>query len=222
MEKKEFLSVGFECKALPDKEDPDFFYFEGYLSTYGNVDRGGDVVVMGAFDESLKELWPELRWQHKGTEVIGIFEEIKSDSKGLWVRGKMPNDDTLVNGRVIPQMKVGSVRSMSIGFYTVESDWKDDGTREIMKAILVEGSLVGQPMNADAEVTDFKTFDIPDVEKIETKRDFEKLLRDSGRFSKKSAVYLASKFNETQSDSDEKKIDAILNELKSMKQTLKG
>ena len=50
-ESKELMTVPFEMKAF--KEDEEFFYFEGYLSTFGNEDRGGDVVEVGAFDESL-------------------------------------------------------------------------------------------------------------------------------------------------------------------------
>jgi HK97 family phage prohead protease len=217
MKRKEFISVNFECKALPDTEDANFFYFEGYLSTYGNIDRGGDIVMKGAFDESLKELRPELRWQHMSTEVIGIFEEIKSDDKGLWVKGKLPKDDDLVRGRVIPQMKVGSVRSMSIGFYTVEDSW-DENIRTIKKATLIEGSLVGVPMNASAVVTDFKSYTIEDVEEIKTKRDFERLLRDSGCFSKKSVTYLASRFVDVQSDSED---ESLCGEFKQLEEKLK-
>jgi HK97 family phage prohead protease len=196
VEKKEFATFKFECKAL-EVEDDNFFYFEGYLSTYGNVDLGGDIIEKGAFDESLKRITPELLWQHKSNEVIGVFTEITSDDKGLFVKGKLPKTDSLVSGRVIPQMKVGSVRSMSIGYWPKEFDYDSDANiRTIKEIVLYEGSLVSQPMNPEAAVTDMKSFGIDDVENIKTKREFEALLRESGAFSNKSAVYLASRFQE--------------------------
>lgn len=225
-EKKEFLRFDFECKALPDNEDANFFYFEGYLSTYGNVDRTGDIVEKGAFDESLKTMWPELRWQHLSTEVIGVFDEVRSDSKGLWVKGKMPKDDDLVRGRVIPQMKVGSVRSMSVGFYTVEDTWDEDNIRTIKKAVLIEGSLVGMPANEKAVVTDFKKFTIEDVEEIKTKREFERLLSESKAFSRKAIVFIASHLDESKfrsdSNGDEAKANAILKELETINKSLRS
>lgn len=223
LEQKQFLKMRFECKALPENEDKDYFYFEGYLSTYGNIDHGRDIVARGAFDESLKELWPDLLWQHKRGEVVGVFTDIKSDEKGLFVQGKMPKEDSLVKGRVIPQMKVGSVNSMSIGYWATKVEWDDDyDVRTILKATLFEGSLVSQPMNEEAEITDMKRLEIDEVKNVKTKRDFEKLLRDSGAFSKKSAVYLASKFIEDDpSDSDDsEELKALIDNLDSLTKTL--
>ncbi len=41
----------FVVKASADEA----FTFEGYLSTFGNADRVGDVIEHGAFDDSLKK-----------------------------------------------------------------------------------------------------------------------------------------------------------------------
>jgi len=78
------------------------------------------------------------------SEPVGIYPEARSDSKGLFLVGKMPKEDDLVRGRIIPQIKVGSVRAMSIGFITQE--WKYDeekNIRYITKCKLLEVSLVG-------------------------------------------------------------------------------
>jgi HK97 family phage prohead protease len=222
IEKKEFRTYAFECKALQD-ENEEYFYFGGYLSTYGNVDRYDDVMVAGCFDESLKSLKPKLLWQHEWNSVIGIFTDIKSDEKGLFVKGKLPKSDDLVRGRVIPQMQVESVKSMSIGFWAQEYEYDDDGIRRITKCMLYEGSLVSQPVNDEAAVTDMKALDIEEVEKIKTRRDFEKALRDSGAFSRKSAAYLASRFVEKPSDSvDEKSMDTFVKELNDLTNTIKA
>mgnify|MGYP000978101709 CR=1 FL=1 len=189
------LRFSFEVKAM--SEDTEFFEFSAYLATWGNIDRVDDVLVKGCFDESLKMLTPKLLWQHRWDDVIGVFTEIKSDDNGLFVKGKLPKADTLVSGRVIPQMKVGSVRSMSVGFSVVEATYNNDtGVRMITKAALFEGSLVDMPVNTKAKVIDMKKFEIGDCEVVKTKREFEALLRESGAFSQKSCVYLASRFRE--------------------------
>lgn len=137
------------------EENEEFFMFEGYLSTFGNVDRGGDVVVKGAFIESLKEHEPSLFWSHNPEQPIGVFDELREDDKGLFVKGRMPKDDKFVNERIIPQMRIGSIKSMSIGF-SIE-DWAADtemvdGVRFLKKVKLWEGSLVTIPMNAEAAI----------------------------------------------------------------------
>lgn len=158
IEKKQ---VKFELKQVMD-EDPDFFTFEGYASTFGNVDRGDDVIEMGAFTKSLKEFMPKLLWQHKMTEPLGVFTEIMETNEGLYVKGKMPKGDDLVRGRVMPQMKVGSIDSMSIGFSIPDngSEIKRNGDmtyRSIKEVNLFEISLVTIPMNGMAVVTGFKS-----------------------------------------------------------------
>lgn len=201
IEVKEFADIGFECKEF--ETDEDYFFFKGYLSTYGNIDRVNDYFVKGAFDESLAELTPKLLWQHEDKEVLGVFEEFRSDDKGLFVKGKMPKADTLVSGRAIPQMKVGSIRSMSVGFVAQEWETDENGFRRITKAFLVEGSLVSIPANPEAKITSFKSFEYEQVKDIKTKRQVEKLLRESGAFSRKSASYLASMMREPESEDNE-------------------
>jgi len=207
---KKTASFSFEVKQDSVREDKDYFYFEGYLSTFGNVDEGDDMFVAGCFDESLKEMRPDLLWFHQRLEVIGVFEELQVNEKGLWVKGKLPKSDSLVSGRVIPQMKVGSVRSMSVGYYAMEYDLNDDDVRVITKAYLVEGSLVSQPMNRMATVDSFKSLEIDDLKQLKSKRDVEKTLRESGAFSRKGASYFASMLNLPGATPDaEQKSDAV-------------
>lgn len=154
---RQHINVPFEIKQMPLESDPEFFRFEGFASAFGNIDLGGDVVVAGAFTASLQKRKPKLLWQHEMEDVLGVFEAVAETTEGLKVTGKMPKADTLVSGRVIPQMKVGAVDSMSIGF-SLEPDgfYMKDGIRYITKAELWEISLVTIPMNPQAMVTDMK------------------------------------------------------------------
>jgi len=151
------INVPFEVKQMPQEEDPNFFRFEGLASTFGNEDLGGDVVLPGAFTESLQKRKPKLLWQHEMEDVLGVFESVSEITEGLKVMGKMPKADTLVAGRVIPQMKVGAIDSMSIGF-SLASDgyYMKEGIRYITKADLWEISLVTIPMNPKALIHDMK------------------------------------------------------------------
>jgi len=155
----EHKQIHFEIKQFED-EDPNFFTFEGLASTFGNIDRGKDIIERGAFSDTIKTFMPKLLWQHRMSEPLGVFTEIRETEQGLFVKGKMPKVDDLVRGRVIPQMQIGSIDSMSIGFSILEEDIKrtdDQIIRIIKKVNLFEISLVTIPMNALAVVTGMKS-----------------------------------------------------------------
>ena len=183
---KEIKSFPFEVKATA--EENNIFTFEGYASTFNNIDHGDDVVIRGAFSNSLaKNSQVPILWQHQMSEVIGISVQLYEDDKGLFIKGNLPKDDTLVSGRIIPQMKVGSIKEMSIGFFTKNYDMAKDGIRLLNEIELFEVSLVSKAMNSRALVTGFKSF--------ETLRDIEQTLKDSG-FSNNEAKTLISKIKE--------------------------
>jgi HK97 family phage prohead protease len=156
------MAVPFEVKQL--QEDDDFFTFIGHAATFGNIDRGDDVIMRGAFNDTLRdkasnnERFPVL-WQHQTDMPIGIFPKITEDEIGLFVEGRLPKEDTFVSGRVMPQMRVGSINTMSIGFTlpSVDAFEIEDGIRKINKITLWEISLVTIPMNPQARVTDMKS-----------------------------------------------------------------
>lgn len=155
------MVVPFEVKQIT--EDADYFIFEGYASTFGNVDYGNDAVVKGAFIETVAELMgsnktgklPAL-WQHDCDDPIGSYTELREDNYGLFVKGRLPKADTFVSGRVMPQMKAESVTAMSIG-YSVIDYAIEGGVRLLKKLKLWEISLVTTPMNPMAEITGFKS-----------------------------------------------------------------
>lgn len=157
-----FLDVPFEIKAIEEDEDGNHV-FEGYASTFGNVDWHNDIMVQGCFQKSIQQFNMGLvtipvLWQHDYRIPLGIYVKMTEDSKGLFVRGIMPKSDTFVSGRVVPQMKVGSVTKMSIGIWVHDYEIKDD-VRYINKAELFEISLVTFPANEEARVTSVKSME---------------------------------------------------------------
>ena len=65
---------------------------EGYASVFWAPDQGADVVAKGAFAESLA-LRPAARvdmlHQHDPAAVIGAWDELREDGRGLHVRGRI-------------------------------------------------------------------------------------------------------------------------------------
>lgn len=152
------MRVPFEIKELSESGE-----FEGYGSVFGVKDHGSDIVLPGAFTESLAE-WkgknklPPVLWQHKTHEPIGPHLDMKEDETGLYVKGKLLIDDDPLARRAYAHMKAGSVTGLSIG-YTLD-DWEWDsakGAYLLKKITLWEVSVVTFAMNEAASVTDVKS-----------------------------------------------------------------
>lgn len=155
----EVLTVPFELKSISEEkqDNEEFFIFEGHGSTFGNVDLVDDIVAPGAFSESIRKNTPVILWQHDRFEPIGMPVEIREDNIGLFLKVRMPKSDTFVSGRVMPQLKIGSVKSMSIGFRVEEFSFDmDTGIRTLLKVDLREVSLVTFPANPEATITSVK------------------------------------------------------------------
>ena len=137
--------------------------FEGYLSTYDDVDSYGTYFIPGAWDKSIErfnsgEVVPVL-WSHDRTKPIGKFTELKSDEKGLWGRGKLTLEDPQAK-IAYAHMKDGSVMGLSVGF---EMDYDNVIYNRLLDALgiaeadLFECSVVVFPANSNAKITNFKS-----------------------------------------------------------------
>lgn len=174
--------------------------FEGYASTFGNVDQGGDIVEPGAFIESVVKAKKDGRaipmlWQHDQREPIGIWKDIAEDNKGLYVKGHLLIDADPLARRAHALLKAKALGGMSIGFRVLpggmEADEKRPGVARLKKLDLREISLVTMPMNVEARVTSVKSTIHGGA--MPTVREFEEFLRDAGGFSKTLAAAIAGK-----------------------------
>ncbi|MFN3626695.1 HK97 family phage prohead protease [Parvibaculum sp.] len=169
----------FEAKAVkPDGS------FEGYASLFGAEDLGRDVVMPGAFRKSLAKRGPrgvKLLYQHDPNEVIGTWEEIREDERGLFVRGQLLADVARAR-EVLALMRAGAVDGLSIGYHVVKAGTdRASGTRRLIEVDLWEISVVTFPMLPAARVSAVKRGTRP------TTREFERwLMRDAG-FSRMEA-----------------------------------
>jgi len=152
-----YKAVPFELQELKAADDGDGWMFSGYASTYGGPpDHGGDVVLPGAFDDSLKRRpKPKLLWQHDMREPIGIPLSLKSDEHGLL--GTWRIVDTARGSDAYKLLKAGAQDSLSIGYVAVETEFDKAGDTRFLKAVdLLEVSIVSVPMNEKALVTSVK------------------------------------------------------------------
>ncbi|MGB3244644.1 MAG: HK97 family phage prohead protease [Sulfitobacter sp.] len=128
----------------------------GYASLFGSVDQGGDVVAEGAYTASLKAVATagrniKMLWQHDPAQPIGIWDEVREDAKGLWVRGRIL--DQVVKGREAAALiAAGAIDGLSIGYRTVKATKNTKGQRLLSELELWEVSLVTFPMLPSARV----------------------------------------------------------------------
>lgn len=155
-----FIICPFEIKAIDDKADPDNFIVEGLASPYGNVDSYRDVVEPGSFTTSLIKdgSGRPILWQHSRSEPIG--KGVMTDqTAGLACRIKLPKKDTFVSGRVMPQVEIGSVTGLSIGYRTIKEEWDEVArVNRLLELDLKEVSLVTFPANDNARITAAKEY----------------------------------------------------------------
>jgi HK97 family phage prohead protease len=180
---RETLSVKVSGKPTPEG------VIEGYGSFFGNRDSYGDVVLPGAFEKSLSRRRPFLLWQHNMQEPIGVWEEIKEDGRGLYVRGRFTlDDDVPLAKKAFALMKSGAMDGLSIGFQTIK-DSVEGGVRQLLEVDLWEVSVVTAPANDMARGRVVKGVWNPSATRQappQTEREFDAALEAMG-FSKKAA-----------------------------------
>lgn len=207
--------LDFDTKSLTDDGE-----FEGYASIYGNVDDGGDIVLAGAFDQSLRERPAgkvKMLLHHDTRKGVGTWNEIHSDGRGLFVRGKLLL--STVDGRdTHEKLKATVLDGLSIGYRTIESEYDSSrSVRTIQRALLMEVSIVTFPMNQLAMITGVKG-----ARSIKTIREFEDFLRDAGGFSNAQAKAIASRGYKSLEPRDEDGAEGDIAALHRLTQALRG
>lgn len=130
---------------------------EGYASLFGKRDQGGDAVQAGAYGASLKALAAQGRrvkmlWQHDPGQPIGVWEEVREDAKGLYVKGRILTE--VERGREAAALLLaGAIDGLSIGYRTLRAERDAKGHRLLAEVDLWEVSLVTFPMLPEARVS---------------------------------------------------------------------
>jgi len=153
--------------------------FEGYASLFGVPDGAGDIVQPGAFSRTLRRRPPDkvrMLYQHSALEPLGIWEDIKEDARGLYVRGRLVLDVARAF-EVRALFSEGALNGLSIGFRTLRAH--KSGTYRLLTEIeLWEISVVTFPLLAGSAVTAVGVADAAQHIRNATKRIARCALRD--------------------------------------------
>jgi uncharacterized protein len=128
----------------------------GYASVFGQSDHGGDSVAPGAYRVSLaslaaKKISVKMLWQHDPREPIGVWDEVREDERGLFVRGRLLME-TRRGQEAAALVGAGAIDGLSIGYRTRKASRTGTGGRVLEEIELWEVSLVTFPMLPEARV----------------------------------------------------------------------
>jgi len=150
--KLQYKSIPFELKEVVNVEGGGW-EVAGYASTFGGEpDAYGDVIVAGAFVESIAARKTKFLYEHM--VPIGRELEIREDARGLF--GRWSIVDTAHGTDAYKLIKAGVLDSLSIGYFTEDAEFREDGVRLLRKVDLYEVSCVAIPANTSAVITDVK------------------------------------------------------------------
>ena len=128
----------------------------GYASLFGARDQGGDVVSPGAYGRSLSRLAAaggkvKMLWQHDPAQPIGVWDEVREDGRGLFVKGRLLTEVQAAR-EALALLRAGAIDGLSIGYRTLAAE-KAPGGRVLREVELGEVSLVTFPMLPEARVS---------------------------------------------------------------------
>lgn len=125
------LSVPLQFKDLSDTDPPGTI--EAIASVFNNRDFAGEVVMPGAFKNSLAKRLPRFAWAHNWERIVGktveAIELLPGDPRlpqdlmslgGLYVKGKF-NLNTTDGKDAYEHLKAGDVNEFSIGYKVVRA-----------------------------------------------------------------------------------------------------
>ncbi len=235
-----------------DREGVPVGIVAGYIAAW-TPDTGGvfgmpDKFHPGAFIKSIEEHRRRNNRQirlrdHHGRTVGGFpIDTVREDSIGLFGRGEINLE--VQQGREVHSLARQKVLTdFSIG-YISRSDKIGPEIRDIFEADIFEGSVIDEPMNRDANITEVKSL-IDDIvrrveqhnKQVDTKsslilidtakaisiealdnmsaREIEQALASCGKFSKKAATVLACKVNGI--SNNEASLSDVLTEIQNIK-----
>ncbi len=138
--------------------------FSGYANVFDTVDSYSTKFAKGCFVQSLKEhadegTMPKLLWQHRYDAPVGVWDEMREDDKGLYVRGRLA--DTTLARDALELLRLQSeangaraIDGLSVGFYprAWERDEVDDDIITFTRVELIETSLVTFQSNKPSRV----------------------------------------------------------------------
>lgn len=145
----------------------------GYAAIFNEQDLGYDIITPGAF-KNLPDRLP-MFWHHDSSEVIGVWDKIEVDEKGLRVSGRLIEGVKRAEevARLVQENAVGG---LSIGYLTEKSSFKNlangKKVRYLEELTVYEVSLTAIPMMPLAKIDGSKAQVEPAAQVLDFLRNF--------------------------------------------------
>jgi HK97 family phage prohead protease len=196
--------------------------FSGYASVYNIVDLGGDIVMPGAYKNTLaRKQKPRMLWNHNTAWQIGDWRGLDGDdSRGLKVEGRLfigPEwAQTDAINTASNALKSDGGMGLSIGYATKKATRTKEGYRQLVDVDLHEISGVLFPMNQESWASQKSQFGPPEaadhesvmalIKGADSFGALEKALREAGRALSRSeaTAVVAQAKHLVQSESESK------------------
>ena len=139
-------------------------FVEGYASLFGEIDQARDMVMPGAFAQTLRNRGLRripMLFQHDPAEPVGIWLELREDFRGLFARGRLIPDVQRAK-ELLALVRAGAIDGLSIGYRT-QTARIDPRTRvrKLHRVDLWEISIVTFPLLTSARVHAVKAANAP-------------------------------------------------------------
>jgi uncharacterized protein len=147
--------LNFSLKSLNEEG-----VFAGYASVFDVRDTQQDIIIRGAFADTIRNRTHEVKllWQHDMREPIGTIDILKEDALGLYMQARLFVQEVARAKEAYHLIKNGVVQGLSIGYsptrYHINTATR---TRIITQVELWEISLVTFPANPQAHITVVKS-----------------------------------------------------------------
>lgn len=187
--------------------------FEATVAVFGNVDRGGDRILPGAFEKTLAA------WKASGDPIpvifnhdwsspmahVGVVTDAKETTKGLWVKGALDINDNDVARQVHRLMSRRSLKEFSFGYEVPAGGEKraKDGANDLSEIVLAEVGPTLKGMNDSTELHSVKSALEKNTETADDEKDTElQEVKDRLESIERALEDLREKAEETGEDPD--------------------
>lgn len=164
-----FKSCPASVKAVGSADGLQEGQFEAIVSVFGNKDSYGDIVVPGAFAETLAQ-WKAsgdpipVYWSHQMQDPdmnIGFVVDAAEHEKGLWVRAQLDLDDGALKAKQVHRLLKGRrVTQFSFAYDVLEGaavETEDSWYYELRKLALYEVGPTPIGANQETELLAVKS-----------------------------------------------------------------
>jgi len=212
---KKTLVLPFDFKAVSKPDDKGYVTFEGYAAAFDNVDLGNDVIVKGAFAETMQDgvNWPILL-DHMAymTETAGYNVSATEDNYGLKIKGQI--NTNIEAGKIVyhlskQALELGKTIGLSIGYAVKKRDYDEEtGVRTLKAVKMYEYSFTNFPMNHKATITAMKSRQLQEIKKAVLD-----VLEEKGLIETKDSKHESDKSKDDPSESELKELSQLINNL---------